>query len=85
MTLLVTDAGNADQVAYWNGPVGERWRARQQDQDTLLAPIAAALLERAAPSAGEGVLDIGCGCGFTTVELARRVMPGGRVLGVDLS
>ncbi|MGH8297241.1 MAG: class I SAM-dependent methyltransferase, partial [Steroidobacteraceae bacterium] len=42
-------------------------------------------LERAAPSAGEGVLDIGCGCGFTTVELARRVMPGGRVLGVDLS
>lgn len=85
MALPITDARNADQVAYWNGPVGERWRARQQDQDALLAPIAAALLERAAASAGEVVLDIGCGCGFTTVELARRVVPGGRVLGVDLS
>lgn len=85
MSLLATDDRNADQVAYWNGPVGERWRARQEDQDTLLAPIAELLFERAAPSAGEVVLDVGCGCGFTTLELARRVAPGGRVLGVDLS
>ena len=85
MTLLATDDHNADQVAYWNGPVGERWRARQQDQDTLLAPIADLLLQRAAPAPGEVVLDIGCGCGFTTLELARRVAPGGRVLGVDIS
>lgn len=85
MSLLATDDRNADQVAYWNGPVGERWRARQQDQDTLLAPVADLLLRRAAPSTGEVVLDIGCGCGFTSVELARRVAPGGRVLGVDIS
>jgi SAM-dependent methyltransferase len=85
MTLLATDDRNADQVAYWNGPVGERWRARQQDQDTLLAPISDLLLQRAAPRAGERVLDVGCGCGFTTIELARRVMPGGRVLGIDIS
>lgn len=85
MPLRAIDEHNADQVAYWNGPVGERWRARQQDQDTLLAPIARLLLERAAPSAGEVVLDIGCGCGFTTLELARRIVPGGRVLGVDIS
>ena len=48
MSLLAADDRNADQVAYWNGPVGERWRARQQDQDTLLAPIAELLFERAA-------------------------------------
>ena len=85
MTLLATDDRNADQVAYWNGPAGERWRARQRDQDTLLAPISDLLFQRAAPSAGEVVLDIGCGCGFTTIELARRVVPGGRVLGIDIS
>lgn len=85
MTLLTTDDRNADQVAYWNGPAGERWRARQQDQDTLLTPISDLLLLRAAPRAGERVLDVGCGCGFTTIELARRVVPGGRVLGVDVS
>lgn len=85
MTLLVTDERNADQVAYWNGCVGERWRARQQDQDALLAPITDVLLQRAAPAAGEVVLDIGCGCGATSIELARKVVPGGRVLGIDVS
>ena len=85
MSLLATDEHNADQIAYWNGPTGERWRARQQDQDTLLAPVTDVLLQRAAPAAGERVLDIGCGCGATSIELARRVVPGGRVMGVDIS
>lgn len=85
MTLLAADDRNADQIAYWNGPIGERWRARQQDQDTLLSPITDVLLRRAAPSPGELVLDIGCGCGVTSIELARRVVPGGRVVGVDIS
>jgi SAM-dependent methyltransferase len=85
MPLLASDDRNADQVAYWNGPAGERWRARQEDQDTLLKCIADLLLCRAAPAAGEVALDIGCGCGATSIELARRVVPDGRVLGVDVS
>lgn len=85
MTAVAADDRNADQIAYWNGPVGERWRARQQDQDTLLSPILHLLLQRAAPAAGEVVLDVGCGCGTTTIELATRVAPGGRALGVDIS
>jgi SAM-dependent methyltransferase len=31
------------------------------------------------------VLDIGCGCGDTTIELARRVAPGGAATGIDIS
>lgn len=85
MTTPATDERNADQVAYWNGPNGERWRDRQHDQDILLAPVMEVLLQGAAPSAGEVVLDVGCGCGTTTLELARRITPGGRVLGVDIS
>jgi SAM-dependent methyltransferase len=34
---------------------------------------------------GERVVDIGCGCGTTTIELARRVSPAGYVVGVDIS
>jgi SAM-dependent methyltransferase len=34
---------------------------------------------------GERVVDLGCGPGTTTVELARRVAPYGQVLGVDIS
>jgi ubiquinone/menaquinone biosynthesis C-methylase UbiE len=79
------DAGNADEAAYWNGPGGQRWLKRQPWQDHLLAPIAEILLERAAPGAGQFVLDIGCGCGATTFALARSVAPTGHVLGIDVS
>ena len=76
---------NMDQVAYWNGPAGRRWMDRQETQDVLLAPIAELLLDRAHPGKGERVVDIGCGCGATSIELARRVGPTGYVLGVDIS
>jgi len=76
---------NADQAAYWNGPAGRRWMDRQDTQDVLLAPIAELLLDRAHPGKGERVVDIGCGCGATSIELARRVGPTGYVLGVDIS
>jgi len=76
---------NVEQSAYWNGAAGRRWMDRQDTQDVLLAPISALLLDRARPKAGERVVDIGCGCGTTTIELARRVSPAGYVVGVDIS
>ena len=76
---------NADQIAYWNGPGGQRWADRQQAQDILLAPIAEALIDRAAPKSGERIIDVGCGSGATTIAFAQKVAPSGHVLGVDVS
>ena len=76
---------NADQIAYWNGPNGQRWTDRQAEQDVLLAPVTQALIDRAAPRAGERIIDVGCGCGGTSMALASRVAPTGFVLGVDIS
>jgi SAM-dependent methyltransferase len=76
---------NADQIAYWNGPGGQRWARRQRVQDVLLAPIAEILIDRAKPKAGERIVDVGCGSGVTTIAFAQRVGPSGHVLGVDVS
>jgi SAM-dependent methyltransferase len=76
---------NADQVAYWNGPAGQRWAERQAAQDIVLGPVADALIDRAQPKAGERIVDVGCGSGATTIAFARKVAPSGHVLGIDVS
>jgi ubiquinone/menaquinone biosynthesis C-methylase UbiE len=76
---------NADQIAYWNGPGGQHWADRQQTQDIVLAPVADILIDCAKAKAGERVVDVGCGAGATTIALAQKIGPTGRVLGVDIS
>jgi SAM-dependent methyltransferase len=81
----VAHQANADQIAYWNGPNGQRWTDRQAAQDVLLSPVAQLLIERIAPKAGDRIVDVGCGCGAISIALAGRVAPDGFVLGVDIS
>jgi len=76
---------NADQIAYWNGPGGQRWSERQDAQDALLAPVTDILIEHIKARPGERILDVGCGCGGLSIALAAQVAPGGSVLGVDIS
>ncbi|MGE5185580.1 MAG: class I SAM-dependent methyltransferase [Acidobacteriota bacterium] len=77
------DGQNTGQIEYWNGPAGQRWAAKHERMDKSLARVTEALLQAAAPLPGERVLDIGCGVGTTTLEIARRT--GARVLGIDVS
>jgi ubiquinone/menaquinone biosynthesis C-methylase UbiE len=76
---------NADQIAYWNGPGGQHWTDRQQAQDTLLAPVADLLIDRAGVKAGMRIVDVGCGCGATTIAFAEKAGPNGYALGIDIS
>ncbi|MDH3241050.1 MAG: class I SAM-dependent methyltransferase [Alphaproteobacteria bacterium] len=79
------EQSNADQLAFWNGPGGPIWVARQDHTDITLAPVSDALIALAAPQAGERVLDVGCGCGASTLDLARAVGPSGHVTALDIS
>jgi SAM-dependent methyltransferase len=76
---------NADQLAFWNGVGGRTWVERQAHTDITLTRVSDALLAFAAPRVGERVLDVGCGCGATTLDVARAVGPTGRVVAVDIS
>jgi SAM-dependent methyltransferase len=78
-------ATNADMIEFWNGDAGQKWVQFQELMDRSLRPLGRAAMDAAAPKAGERVIDVGCGCGDTSFDLARRVGPKGRVLGVDIS
>jgi SAM-dependent methyltransferase len=78
-------SGNQDQIDYWNGAAGQRWVEAQESLDRTLATIAKAHLAFVAVKPGERVLDIGCGCGTTTLAFAAAAGPSGRVTGLDVS
>ncbi len=76
---------NAEQIAEWNGALGQRWAALRQEIERVVTPFGVAALKAAAPQPGERVIDVGCGCGETSIEMARLVGPAGSVLGIDVS
>ena len=78
-------SANQAQIDFWNSDGGRRWTEHQARLDALIAPFGVAALAAAAPAAGEKVIDVGCGCGDTTLALARAVGETGAVLGVDVS
>ena len=85
MSLTEDDGPNAAQIAYWNASAGPTWVAMQDALDAQLHDLGLTAMVALGVREGERVIDIGCGCGATTLELARRVGPAGRVLGVDIS
>ncbi len=83
--MLQAEGPNARQIAYWNEISGPKWVELDEAINRLIAPLGSELLDTARVESGERVLDVGCGCGVTTLALAQRVGPGGRVTGIDIS
>lgn len=69
---------------YWKRLAGPRWAADQARMDTILAPYAVALEPALSVPAGATLVDVGCGCGATTL-LAQRLSSGAHVIGLDVS
>ena len=61
------------------------WAEVQALLDLQLSPLGHHAIEALAPVPGDVVVDIGCGAGQTLLQLADRVGPRGRVIGVDFA
>jgi SAM-dependent methyltransferase len=74
---------NAEAIAAWDGPLFERFVRYRHIVTTGLGNHCDEALRRYPPRAGERVLDIGCGFGDTTQQIAELVGPDGEAVGVD--
>ena len=69
---------------YWDRRAGA-WSDRIYDARDRPDPYGTVAIDALPLGDGNRVLDIGCGPGHTTIELAERVAPEGHVHGVDVS
>jgi ubiquinone/menaquinone biosynthesis C-methylase UbiE len=74
---------NEEAIEAWNTVLFDKF---VQYRDIIVGGLAmhgSRAIERHPPAPGERVVDLGCGFGDTAVELARKVGPTGRVVGLD--
>jgi SAM-dependent methyltransferase len=76
---------NAKQREEWNNATGSRWLERHEKIDRQIAPFGRRAMDRVGIQPGQRILDVGCGCGETTIDLARRAGGAGSIIGIDLS
>ena len=75
---------NAKQKDFWSGKGGDYWVEKQSEMDIMLNPLGEKALTKLDLKSNSEVLDIGCGCGATTLEIAKQVSEG-TVTGLDIS
>jgi SAM-dependent methyltransferase len=85
MPQIPETCSNAAQIEYWNTTAGETWARFQETLDRQVELLGLAAMDALCPREGEHIIDIGCGCGQTSLALAARVRPTGSVVGVDIS
>ena len=70
---------------YWKEEGGHKWVEYLDATETSLEPFNKIMLEYTGITEAEVVLEVGCGGGANSIELAKRVGSGGSVTAVDIS
>src|SRR5680860_108080 len=83
--VCVVDPGGEGRA---NVPVTDADHSPAADPDALdrvMEPVADALFTATGLAPGEAAIDLGCGCGATTLRAAEAVAPDGSVYGIDVT
>jgi SAM-dependent methyltransferase len=75
---------NTGQAEFWS-ELAPTWLALEDQLEEVAGPAGTLAMDRLGLLPGQRVVDLGCGPGRTTLELAARVGPGGQAVGVDIS
>ena len=75
---------NIEQAEFWSR-LAPTWLELEDQMEEVGGPPGELAMDRLELQPGQRVIDLGCGSGRTTLELAARVGPGGEVAGVDIS
>jgi SAM-dependent methyltransferase len=75
---------NTEQAEFW-AQLAPTWIALEDQLQQVGGPPGELAMDRLGLRPGQRVVDLGCGSGRTTLELAARVGPGGEVVGADIS
>ena len=75
---------NNKQKQFWSGAGGDVWVNKQEEMDIMLNPLGTKVIDKLDLNQETKILDIGCGCGATTLEIAKKIKDG-TITGVDIS
>ena len=79
----VAAVGNEEAVEAWNGVLFDRFKQYRHIFTSGLGAHSDAAMALHPPPAGGRVVDVGCGFGDTTQQLAQLVGPDGEAVGID--
>jgi len=77
-------AESPSSAEYWDARAGA-WANREGMLERFTEDLGRVGIDALAPAPGERVVDIGCGPGGTTIDLAGRVGPRGEAVGLEIS
>lgn len=81
---MTTRVANLDMAAAWDGADGDHWTAYAEYYERVSLRHWQRLVDTVPIAAEASVIDVGCGTGRSTRDLA-RIATAGRVVGIDLS
>ena len=67
---------NVKQKEFWSGAGGDVWVDKQREMDIMLNPLGKNAINKIDFSDKLTILDIGCGCGDTSLDIAKKVPKG---------